>query len=83
MPLFVVERVFSPPISEAQFAEGGAKLAPCLQERDITHVASYLAPDGARSVCLFEGRDAERIREAQRMAGAPFERVWQATKLGG
>ena len=83
MPIFCVERLFSPPISEAQFAAAGAALAPCIQERDIKHLGSYFAADGSRSVCTYEASDAERVREANRTAGAPFERVWLAHKLGG
>ena len=82
MPIFVVERVFSPPITEAQFVAGGKMLAPCIQERDIKHLSSYFAADGSRSTCTFEAADAERLREAQRTAGVPFERVWQARRLG-
>ena len=83
MPIFVVERVFSPPITEAQFMAAGEALAPCIQERDIVHISSHFAADGSRSMCLYEANDAERVREAQRTAGAPFERVWPARKFGG
>jgi uncharacterized protein DUF4242 len=76
VPYFCVERVFSPPITREQFAEAGKALAPCIQERDIKHVASHMAVDGSRSVCVYEAADAERVREANRTAGAPFERVW-------
>jgi hypothetical protein len=76
VPIYCVERVFDPPISVAAFTAGGAKLAPCIQERDVKHIASHLATDGSRCVCLFEAADAERIREANRTAGIPFERVW-------
>jgi hypothetical protein len=82
MPIFMVERVFSPPITDAQFMAGGAALTPCIQERDITYLGSHFAIDGSRSVCMYEAADAERIRDAQRTAGVPFERVWQARKYG-
>ncbi len=61
------------------FTAAGEKLTPCIQERDITHLASHFANDGSRSVCVYEAADAERVREANRTAGAPFERVWSAT----
>ena len=82
MPIFVVERVFSPAITEAQFMAAGEKLAPCIQERDVKHVSSLFSTDGTRSWCTFEAADAERVREANRTAGAPFERVWPARKYG-
>jgi uncharacterized protein DUF4242 len=81
MPIFIVERVFSPPITEAQLKASGEKLHPCLDERDVKAIRSYFSPDGTRSICVFEAADAERVREANRTAGAPFERVWQATKF--
>jgi uncharacterized protein DUF4242 len=83
MPIFMVERLFSPPISEAQFMAAGELLRPCIEERGVTHLGSHFAIDGSRSICMYEASDAERVREAQRTAGAPFERVWQARKLGG
>ena len=82
MPIYCVERVFSPPLSEAQFMEGGKALAPCIQERDIKHLVSHLASDGSRSVCVYEAADAERVREANRTAGVPFERVWETRRYG-
>lgn len=78
MPIFACERRFSPPISAADFAAGGQALAPCLEVREAKWLTSNFAADGSRSVCLFEARDAESIREANRSAGLPFERIWEA-----
>jgi len=78
MPIFMVERVFAPAITEEQFMQAGEALVPCIQARDIKHVASHFAADGSRSICIYEAADAERIREANRTAGAPFEKVWLA-----
>ena len=58
--------------------EGGKALLPCLQARDVKWVGSNLAADGTRSICMFEANDAEAIREANRTAGLPFERIWAA-----
>ena len=82
MPIFVVERVFSSPITEAQFIAGGEKLAPCIEERAIKYLGSFFSQDGTRAWCQFEAADAERVREANRTAGAPFERVWPVHKIG-
>jgi hypothetical protein len=82
MPIFVVERQFSPPITEAQFTAAGVVLAKCIEERDIKHLGSHFSADGSRSVCMYDASDAERLREANRTAGAPFERVWQARRFG-
>ena len=78
MPIYMVEREFSPEMTDADFAKGGEVLAPCIKERDITWVASHLSADGRRSVCVFEAADAERIRVANRTAGLPFTAVWPA-----
>jgi hypothetical protein len=76
MAIYMVERVFAQPLSEADFAAGGKALAPCLEARDVKWVASHFSTDGTRSMCLFEATDAEAVREANRTAGLPFERVW-------
>jgi hypothetical protein len=83
MAIFMVERVFSPPITEAQFMAASEALEPCIQERDVTFLYTHFSTDGSRAVCVYEAADAERVREANRTAGAPFERVWQARKYGG
>ncbi|HUJ56972.1 MAG TPA: DUF4242 domain-containing protein [Kofleriaceae bacterium] len=78
MPIFMVDRTFSPALSEADFAAGGRALQPCIDERHVQWLGSNLAADGSRSVCMYEAADAERIREANRVAGVPFDRVWEA-----
>ena len=82
MPIFMVERVFVPAISEEQFMQAGKAIGPCIAERDVTHISSHFALDGSRSICMYEAADAERVREANRTAGAPFEKVWLAKKFG-
>lgn len=82
MAIIMVERVFVPAVTEEQFVEAGKALRPCIEERDIKHLASHFAADGSRSICMYEAADAERVREANRTAGAPFERVWLAKTLG-
>ena len=79
MPTFMCERAFSPPLTAAAFAEGGKVLAPCLEVREVKWLGSNFATDGSRSVCMFEARDAESVREANRTAGMPFEKIWAAS----
>ena len=76
MPIFLCERTFATPLTPAGFAEAGKGLAPCLEAREVTWLSSSVAADGTRSVCAFEAADAERVREANRTAGLPFERVY-------
>jgi hypothetical protein len=76
MPIFVCERTFTPPITAEQFAEGGRVLAPCIAAREVTWRGSSFAADGSRSICSFEAADAERLREANRTAGLPFDKIY-------
>lgn len=78
MPIYMCERTFSPPLTVEAFGEGGKVLAPCLEARSVKWLASHLATDGSRSVCMFEAEDAEAVRDANRTAGLPFDRVWAA-----
>jgi uncharacterized protein DUF4242 len=75
MAIFLCERTFATPMTSDQFAAGGKVLGPCLEARDVKHVESFLASDGKSSICVFEAADAERVREANRTAGMPFDRV--------
>jgi hypothetical protein len=81
MPLIIVESVFDPPITEEEFDRRAAEVAPCLDERHATWVTSYMALDRRRRVCVFEARDAEAVRQAYRMSGVKFERVWAAEQI--
>jgi Protein of unknown function (DUF4242) len=81
MAIFLCERTFSPPLTPSQFAAGGEVLAPCLQARNVAWVASHLATDGARCICVFDAADAEAVRDANRTAGLPFDKVWPAQRF--
>ena len=78
MPTYVCERTFAQPLSTEAFGEGGKVLGPCLEARNVRWITSHLAADGMRSVCLFDAEDAEAVRDANRTAGIPFDRVWAA-----
>jgi Nickel responsive protein SCO4226-like len=81
MATIIVERVFPQPITMEGFAGAGAVLQPCLDVRGIRWIASCIAKDGLRSVCRFDATDAELVRQANREAGLPFEKVWVATEV--
>lgn len=81
MPIIIVERVFPQPMTMEAFAGAGAVLQPCLDVRDIRWIASCISKDGLRSMCRFEASDAELVRQANREAGLPFEKVWVATEV--
>jgi hypothetical protein len=81
MPLIILESVFDPPISDEDFDKLAEQVAPCLDERHATWVTSYMALDRRRRVCVFDAKDAEAVRQAYRMSGVKFERVWAAEQI--
>jgi hypothetical protein len=82
MSLIIIESSFDPPLTEEQFIEQVAdKVTPCLDERQARWVTSYMATDGRRRVCVFEARDAEAVRQAYRLSGVKFDRVWAAQQI--
>lgn len=81
MPLVIVESAFDPPITQEEFDAMAEKTAPCLDERQATWVTSYFSLDRRRRICVFEAKDAESVRQAYRMSGTKFERVWAAEQV--
>jgi Protein of unknown function (DUF4242) len=78
MARIVVEQVFEPPMSDADYAAFSKRLDPCLEVRSAMWRRSYVSPDKRRMTCEFEAPDADSVREAMRSAGLKFERVWTA-----
>jgi hypothetical protein len=81
MPLIILESEFDPPITDAEFDALAETVAPCLEERHATWVTSYMATDRRRRICVFDARDAEAVRQAYRMSGVKFARVWTAEQI--
>jgi hypothetical protein len=78
MARVMVEHVFTEPFTDERYAFFSKKLDPCLQVRNGAWRRSSLSSDRLRMVCEFEAPDAESVREACRLSGVPFERVWAA-----
>ena len=81
MALIIIESSFDPPISEEEFDALAEQVTPCLDERDATWVTSYMATDRRRRVCVFEAKDAESVRQAYRLSGVKFDRIWAADQI--
>lgn len=81
MALVVVEKNYEEPITEAFWEDSDRILKPCLDVRDVRWLRSLVSADGRRTVCLFEGPDAESVREAYRSAGLAFERVYPVREV--
>jgi hypothetical protein len=70
--------VFSEPFTDDRYAQFAKKIDPCLEVRDGMWRRSSLSLDRLRMVCEFEAPDAESVREALRISGVPYERIWTA-----
>jgi Nickel responsive protein SCO4226-like len=81
MNTYIVERDFGKPVGEADLAATLDRMAPCLEEYGLNWVQSYFSQDRTRMMCVYEGKDAESVRGAQRSAEAHFDKVWQAETL--
>jgi hypothetical protein len=79
MPTLVVEERFDPPVDVSQVNPNADKLSPCLPTYDVKWVASFLAADGSRCVCVYDAPNADAVRQAYRTAGVPFQTVWPAS----
>jgi hypothetical protein len=81
MATVIVETVFDPPITQEEFDALAERTSPCLAERHATWVTSYFAVDRRRRICVFEAGDAEAVRQAFRLSGVKFERIWAADHI--
>jgi hypothetical protein len=81
MALVIVETVFDPPITEDEFDVLAERAYDCLEARHATWVTSYFAVDRRRRVCVFDAPDAEAVRQAYRLSGVNFERIWAAEQI--
>src|SRR3954468_5552591 len=78
MARVIVEYVYTEPFTDERYADSAKKLDPCLEVRNGLWRRSTLSVDRLRMTCEFEAPDAESVREALRLAGIPYERVWTA-----
>ena len=81
MTLIILESSWEEPISDEEFDKLAAQVTPCLDERQATWLTSYMATDRRRRICVFHARDAESVRQAYRLSGVKFDRVWAAEQI--
>ena len=81
MNRFIVERSFSPPLSDQDLGAVMQRMAPCLDLHHVRWVRSHLSEDRQRMFCEYEARDAESVRKVQHEAQAKFDRVWPGRLL--
>lgn len=78
MARVMVEQVFTEPLTDERYAAFAKKLDGCLEVRRGMWRRSSVSTDKLRMVCEFEAPDAEAVRDALRMSGSTYERVWTA-----
>ncbi len=78
MARVMVEQVFSEPFTDERYAEFAKRVDPCIEVRNGAWRRSAMAVDRLRVVCEFEAPDADSVREAYRVSGVPYERIWTA-----
>jgi hypothetical protein len=79
MELVVVERSFPEPVEFFDVQAMEDRFSWCLEMRNVRFLHTYFSADRQRMMCVYEAPDAESVRDANRQAGLPFERVWTAT----
>ena len=77
--MYLVER-YLPGVSAAQLADvrrraGAAATAMAEEGVAVAYVSSTFLPEEEAVFCLFDGPSAEAVAEANRRAGAPFDRI--------
>jgi hypothetical protein len=79
MAIVIVETTYDPPLTDELRLANQERLDPCTELRSVRWVASYESADRRRKICVFEGPDAEAVREAFHSARIGFDRMWPAT----
>lgn len=79
----VMQRGFTPHLTEADFEAMARIAAGCLDIYRAEWVESFMALDGSRLVCRFEAPDSESIRQLSRGDGAEAKAVWASTLHDG
>lgn len=76
MARILVEKVFDPPITEAQWNQDVERGIPCHTAHNVRWIRSMMARDRSRVICEFDAPDAETVRRSFRKAGLPYVRIW-------
>ena len=74
-PNVMVERLFDEPVTLEFIQAIEDAGAQCLTLRNVTFVKTCFSIDRKRMLCLYNAPDAQSVRDAQREANMPVERV--------
>ena len=78
MSRVIVERKFEDPEMYDELQAQEDRFAWCLEQHRVTFIRTYWSKDRRRMICEYVAPDAEAVREVQRTAAMPFERIWTA-----
>jgi len=71
MSHIIVERTFTPPLTDQEMNALMERMAPCLEIYNVRWLRSWISQE-------YEAADAESVRNVQREAKATFDQVWTA-----
>jgi hypothetical protein len=79
----LVERNWDSPVEldDIQAIEDAG--AWCLEAYDVRFMRTFFSTDRRHMACLYQGPDAESVRQAQRQAGMPVDRVVAVQPITG
>jgi hypothetical protein len=77
----VVEHLYDPPVTEVALSAAFERLQPFLYERGLRRLRSWIADDGSRGFCEFEGSDIQSLADAYQQARVQFVRMWTGTLI--
>ena len=80
-PNVVVERSFAAPVAIEDLQAQEDAHGWCLETRRVKFARSFFSTDRKRMICLYSAPDAEAVREAQREAQMPVDRVWAFERI--
>lgn len=72
----VVERSFEEPMRFDDLQAVEEAFAWCLEQNRVRFIRSYFSADRKRMICLYEAPDAEAVRNVNRQAGMPADRIY-------
>ncbi len=78
MSRIIVERTFEEPQAFDDLQAQEDRFAWCLERHRVKFIRSYFSKDRRRMICEYAAPDAETVREVQRTASMPYERIWTA-----
>ncbi len=81
MTQVIVERSFEDPAELQALQDLEDRGAWCLEQHHVRFIRTWVSKDRRRMICVYEAPDTESVRIAQRQAGMPLERAWEAAPL--